>query len=260
MGNPHDGGYFALQDDFFLPNDHPSHRPSNIPTHHNWDIISAVDMDAMVREVEAILSTPGHYESKEKERKVEKVDITTEATPANSNDFSKNKAQTAPREVSDTKPVNIGKFFSKKEDLMASLEIVESNPSTDCDGFSVPTKKSRVLLLEGFSLLDDPRIVSLLHLSYFLDIPKDLCISRRSARSYDPPDPPGYVEACVWPMFLLYRQKWAVGSGDEGGKMKVLSGEEPLQQLCDRVQGDMRQNLSCDVKIQGEEDRSTGDV
>ena len=43
----------------------------------------------------------------------------------------------------------------------------------------------------------------LFHLRIFLTLPKEVCLERRTARDYLPPDPLGYFEQIVWPMYLI---------------------------------------------------------
>ncbi|XP_055703003.1 nicotinamide riboside kinase 1 [Phlebotomus papatasi] len=44
------------QDDYFLPEDHPQHQHIDHLGHVNWDILTALDMDKMCRDVENILN------------------------------------------------------------------------------------------------------------------------------------------------------------------------------------------------------------
>ena len=64
-----------------------------------------------------------------------------------------------------------------------------------------------ILLLDGFCLLDDPRIMSLTDKVIFLTLDKKTCWERRLKREFDPPDVPGYFDACVWPMYEEYLKR-----------------------------------------------------
>jgi len=61
-----------------------------------------------------------------------------------------------------------------------------------------------ILLLDGFLLFDHPQLTSMCDLKYFFTLDKDECFRRRQTRNYDPPDPPGYYDVCVWPMHEKY--------------------------------------------------------
>ena len=94
-------------------------------------------------------------------------------------------------------------------------EIVKShpNPTDCCSEESIVTVSSGatdfhpVLVIDGFILYDHPEMVKLCDLRYFITLRKEQCWERRSVRCYDPPDPPGYFEACVWPMYEQHLAK-----------------------------------------------------
>uniref|UniRef100_A0A3Q3X5M8 Uncharacterized protein n=1 Tax=Mola mola TaxID=94237 RepID=A0A3Q3X5M8_MOLML len=70
-------------------------------------------------------------------------------------------------------------------------------------------KEVFVLIVEGFLIFNDRyRRSDLMSLRpYFLEIPYEVCKRRRSLRIYSPPDPPGYFDGHVWPMYLRNRQE-----------------------------------------------------
>ncbi|XP_054629232.1 nicotinamide riboside kinase 1 [Dunckerocampus dactyliophorus] len=64
-----------------------------------------------------------------------------------------------------------------------------------------------VLIVEGFLIFNHRALNELMDKRYFLEIPYDTCKQRRSLRVYKPPDPPGYFDGHVWPMYLKNRQE-----------------------------------------------------
>nr|XP_057926831.1 nicotinamide riboside kinase 1 isoform X2 [Doryrhamphus excisus] len=64
-----------------------------------------------------------------------------------------------------------------------------------------------VLIVEGFLIFNHRALNELMDKRYFLEIPYDTCKERRSLRVYKPPDPPGYFDGHVWPMYLKNRQE-----------------------------------------------------
>ncbi|XP_055380831.1 nicotinamide riboside kinase 1 [Condylostylus longicornis] len=67
--------------------------------------------------------------------------------------------------------------------------------------------KVQIILVEGFLILEDYRLLKLLHIKFHLHIPLEKCYERRIKRVYDPPDILGYFEMCVWPSYLNYHEQ-----------------------------------------------------
>ncbi|KAG5840991.1 nicotinamide riboside kinase 1 [Anguilla rostrata] len=67
--------------------------------------------------------------------------------------------------------------------------------------------KVYVLIIEGFLIFNYRPLNELMDKRYFLVIPYELCKKRRCSRVYTPPDPPGYFDGHVWPMFLKNRKE-----------------------------------------------------
>lgn len=67
--------------------------------------------------------------------------------------------------------------------------------------------KVHVLIVEGFLIFNHGPLNKLLDLRYFLEIPYEICKERRCSRVYMPPDPPGYFDGHVWPMYLKNKQE-----------------------------------------------------
>ncbi|XP_068995167.1 nicotinamide riboside kinase 1 [Embiotoca jacksoni] len=63
-----------------------------------------------------------------------------------------------------------------------------------------------VLIVEGFLIFNHRPLNELFDKRYFMEIPFDVCKARRSSRVYTPPDPPGYFDGHVWPMYLKNRK------------------------------------------------------
>ncbi|KAJ0019691.1 hypothetical protein NQD34_007260 [Periophthalmus magnuspinnatus] len=64
-----------------------------------------------------------------------------------------------------------------------------------------------VLIVEGFLIYNYRPLNSLYDKKYFLEVPYDICKTRRSNRVYVPSDPPGYFDRHVWPMYLKNRKE-----------------------------------------------------
>lgn len=67
-----------------------------------------------------------------------------------------------------------------------------------------PESTQGLLIIEGIVILNYRAIAELCKQKFFITLNKEVCRERRQLRSYDPPDPPGYFEKCVWPMYEIH--------------------------------------------------------
>jgi nicotinamide/nicotinate riboside kinase len=93
----------------------------------------------------------------------------------------------------------------------------------------VPIINKGLLILDGFLALNDPWTASQCHLKFYVTLTKEQCWERRQNRHYDPPDIPGYFEACVWPEHVKMKQDVQVISPD----VVLLDGSKPRSQILD---------------------------
>ncbi|KAK7934252.1 hypothetical protein WMY93_005148 [Mugilogobius chulae] len=100
---------------------------------------------------------------------------------------------------------------------------------------SSPGSKVFVLIVEGFLIFNYRPLNSLYDKKYFLEIPYDICKMRRSTRLYNPPDPPGYFDGHVWPMYLKNRQEMEAMMSD----IVFLDGLTEKGQLLNSVYKDV---------------------
>ncbi|XP_034090909.1 nicotinamide riboside kinase 1 isoform X1 [Gymnodraco acuticeps] len=96
-----------------------------------------------------------------------------------------------------------------------------------------------VLIVEGFLIFNHRPLSELIYKKYFMEVPYDVCKRRRSSRVYTPPDPPGYFDGYVWPLYLKNRlQMESMVSG-----ILFLDGLKPKEELLAVVCKDVCQEL-----------------
>ncbi|PSN29756.1 Nicotinamide riboside kinase 1 [Blattella germanica] len=197
------GSEFICQDDFFLPED--SERHTFIPAlkHNNWEIMSSLDMDKMHKTVDNILSS-GNPSSIISFQTLET--ITTNIT-------GKDKAL---QKTSSPSPelVNVpgSECKTKANGEISARSKCETKVNGAPHGLnelqsSKSTPGVNILIIEGFIIFNDKKLADLCQMKYFLTLSKEECWARRSVRTYNPPDVPGYFDVCVWPEYVKHRDQ-----------------------------------------------------
>ncbi|XP_059413291.1 nicotinamide riboside kinase 1-like [Carassius carassius] len=104
---------------------------------------------------------------------------------------------------------------------------------------STPSEPSNVfiIIVEGFLIFNHKPLNSLFNKRYFLQIPYETCKERRSSRVYVPPDPPGYFDGYVWPMYLKNRKVMEETVND----IVFLDGTQKREALLSTVLADIQE-------------------
>lgn len=241
LQSAHPSSILIQQDDYFFPEGHPRHVPApGMPHHCNWDCTGALDMERLLQDVRQVLpgeNTGGTERAetvgretcpaKELRKCVEESDPSSklsedsEATRESSGGLQRGRGE-----------VN---FESLQKDTTQSP--IEPSPPSLTSPASSPPLKPRLLILEGFLIHADSRLRDLCDVLWCITLSRDACWERRKTRVYEPPDVPGYFDACVWPEYEAALERLKLE--DLEGRAVHVDGEAPLEDLYARLEKDV---------------------
>ncbi|XP_040358341.1 nicotinamide riboside kinase 1 [Ixodes scapularis] len=98
-----------------------------------------------------------------------------------------------------------------------------------------PPEKSRLFIVDGHIVLNVPRLAGLFERKYFFTLTKEECFRRRQQRHYVPPDPPGYFDLVVWPMYLSNKRDVEATVAD----VRYLDGAADMAEIHRLVRDDL---------------------
>uniref|UniRef100_UPI0037E84159 nicotinamide riboside kinase 1 n=1 Tax=Semicossyphus pulcher TaxID=241346 RepID=UPI0037E84159 len=132
----------------------------------------------------------------------------------------------------DTMMTNVDSWRRDPESFLRQCKLnSEQTPPEDEDVF--------VLIVEGFLIFNHRSLNELFDKRYFMEIPYEVCKKRRSSRVYNPPDPPGYFDGHVWPMYLKNRREME----SIVSEIVILDGLKPKEELLAAVCKDVYQEI-----------------
>ncbi|XP_027262354.1 nicotinamide riboside kinase 1 isoform X2 [Cricetulus griseus] len=126
------------------------------------------------------------------------------------------------------------------EEMMSAISCWMENPGHSAGPAALESsQRVPILIIEGFLLFNYKPLDTIWNRSYFLTIPYEECKRRRSTRVYEPPDPPGYFDGHVWPMYLKHRQEMNTITWN----IVYLDGTRSEEDLLSQVFEDIKQEL-----------------
>lgn len=126
------------------------------------------------------------------------------------------------------------------EKMMSAVSCWMENPGSSAGPAALESAQGvPILIIEGFLLFNYKPLDTIWNRSYFLTVPYEECKRRRSTRVYEPPDPPGYFDGHVWPMYLKHRQEMSSITWD----IVYLDGTRSEEDLFSQVYEDVKQEL-----------------
>ena len=180
------GSILICQDDFFLPEDDKRHIIIPTLRHNNWEIMSSLDMDKMHDRVNDIISDKSYKTISLETLKKIAADITN--IPEGIAKRNGNYEESSAVAVTD-------KTVKMNGDCCGTRNKEDTTPGV------------KILIIEGFLIFNDKILADLCEMKYFLTLDRHECWARRSARTYNPPDVPGYFDLCVWPEYVKHRDQ-----------------------------------------------------
>ncbi|XP_072290000.1 nicotinamide riboside kinase 1 [Eucyclogobius newberryi] len=127
------------------------------------------------------------------------------------------------------------------EKMMNNMELWKRDPERFMKEIGLRTTQESlesqvfVLIVEGFLIFNYRPMNYLYDKKYFIEIPYNICKKRRSTRVYMPPDPPGYFDGQVWPMYLKNREEMEAMMSD----IVFIDGLQEKEQVLDSVYKDV---------------------
>ncbi|KAI5716288.1 hypothetical protein M8J76_004084 [Diaphorina citri] len=118
-------------------------------------------------------------------------------------------------------------------DVQAIIERFTRNPHLSA--------RDQILILDGFLLFNEPRLLALCTLKYDFSLPYEVAKRRRETRVYEPPDVPGYFDQVAWPAYLKHSAEIEALRTEHG--IVTLDGTQDAEVIFQRVLTDVENVL-----------------
>ncbi|XP_048839276.1 nicotinamide riboside kinase 1-like isoform X2 [Brienomyrus brachyistius] len=122
------------------------------------------------------------------------------------------------------------------DEMMREVQSWQKDPAAFVDSYRLRSQRPKLLeapadmytlIIEGFLIYNYRPLNELIDMKYFLHIPYEICKERRCLRTYNPPDPCGYFDGHVWPMYLKNRNEME----DKVSDLVYLDGTQSREKI-----------------------------
>uniref|UniRef100_A0A8C2MRH9 Nicotinamide riboside kinase 1 n=1 Tax=Cricetulus griseus TaxID=10029 RepID=A0A8C2MRH9_CRIGR len=132
------------------------------------------------------------------------------------------------------------------EEMMSAISCWMENPGHSAGPAALESaQRVPILIIQGFLLFNYKPLDTIWNRTYFLTVPYEECKRRWSTRVYEPPDPPGYFDGHMWPMYLKHRQQMNSSTWD----IVYLDGTRSEEDLLSQVYEDVKQELEKQIGL-----------
>jgi len=195
------------QDSYFHDDDYPGHvRVPEVRNHVNYEILGSMDMPKMYKDVQGILdSPPEFFDGRPHGLRSQKSQMA---------DSEAHHTTTNPHTEQD-----IPNFDA------ATLELLETVKHLDFDVSKY--KNIPILIVEGFIIFESNFLHDKCDVRFYVNLDEEECMRRRSSRTYNPPDGPGYFDKIVWPESMEHYTTFISGRGG----IRVFDGKDSIANI-----------------------------
>ncbi|XP_076338141.1 nicotinamide riboside kinase 1-like isoform X2 [Tachypleus tridentatus] len=136
--------------------------------------------------------------------------------------------------------------YSDKHEMIPELQHVNWESLSSIDWNSLmsklfelmrhePPTGNPLLIVEGHLIFNYFPLMQMFDKKYFITLSKEECWERRRVRIYSPPDPPGYFDKCVWPMYMKNKKEIEENVMD----VVIFDGAEETISILEKILNDI---------------------
>lgn len=220
--------HLISQDNYFLPVEDARHVLIEHLNHINWEIVSAIDMKRMCKDIMEVLGANFIlYPTKALQQ--------DELMHVDDNLFSEHHL---PRSSSSSLLAAAATTAQQQQQSQSSSSTNNQKVHHLLNNDNKHPTKLNILIIEGFLIYNHTFTLDLCNIKFHLHLPYEKCYERRQKRHYEPPDVLGYFEMVVWPLYDKHCKEFANRSD-----ILYLNGEVPRDKIFNFVVASIKDQL-----------------